>query len=143
AFESGCSIGVLIEQLASLCDQVEAMDISGVAVDRAQQRCSYLTNVHIRRGAVPEDIPDGEFDLIVFSEIGYYFDDSHLFSLVDQLIRHTNPGGTFIAVHWLCSSPDHLLSGNCVHEIILGAEGLVLDYSERHADFRLDRWLRR
>jgi len=141
-FEPGCSIGVLTEQLASICDEVEALDISGVAVDRARQRCSHLSNVHIRQGTIAKDIPTREFDLVVFSEIGYYFDDTHLASLIDQLIRRTSPGGTFIAAHWLGSSPDHLLSGDCVHEVILEAKGLVLDCSERHAKFRLDRWVR-
>jgi trans-aconitate methyltransferase len=143
AFEPGCSIGVLTEQLASVCDAVEALDISGVAVVRARQRCSYLSNVQIRQGTIAKDIPAGEFDLIVFSEIGYYFDETHLASLVDQLISVTIPGGTFLAAHWLGSSPDHLLSGDRVHEVILDAKRLALDYSERHAEFRVDRWLRR
>jgi 2-polyprenyl-3-methyl-5-hydroxy-6-metoxy-1,4-benzoquinol methylase len=143
AFEPGCSVGVLTEQLASHCDEVEAMDISGVAVNRARQRCSHLSNVHIKQGAIPKDIPAEEFDLMVFSEIGYYFDESHLASLVDQLIEHTSPGGTFLAAHWLGSSADHLLSGDRVHEIILECEELAHDYSERHAEFRLDRWERR
>jgi cyclopropane fatty-acyl-phospholipid synthase-like methyltransferase len=142
AFEPGCSIGVLTEQLASVCDRLEAIDISGVAVDEARLRCRHLANVHIRQGTMPEDIPDGDFDLIVFSEIGYYFEESHLASLVDGLISRASVGATFIAVHWLGSSRDHLLSGDRVHEIILGAEGVVLDYSERHAGFRLDRWVR-
>lgn len=142
-FEPGCSIGVLTMRLASLCDEVEALDISGVAVDRARQRCGHLRNVHVRQGAIPTDIPPGEFDLMVFSEVGYYFEDAQLASLVDQLIQRTCLGGTFIAAHWLGSSPDHLLSGDRVHEVILDAEGLTLEYSERHAEFRLDRWVRR
>jgi len=143
AFEPGCSIGVLTEQLTSVCDIVEALDISAVAVDRARQRCSHLSNVLIRQGTIAKDIPTGQFDLIVFSEIGYYFDESRLASLVDQLISVTRPGGTFLAAHWLGSSADHLLSGDRVHEVILEAEGLVLDYSERRTEFRVDRWLRR
>ncbi len=143
AFEPGCSIGVLTERLAPVCDAVEALDISGVAVDRARQRCSHLSNVQIRQGTIPKDTPTGQFDLIVLSEIGYYFDETRLASLVDQLISITSPGGTFIAAHWLGVSADHLLSGDRVHEVILEAEGLALDYSERHAEFRVDRWLRR
>ncbi len=143
AFEPGCSIGVLTEQLASVCDAVEALDVSGVAVDRARQRCSHLYNVQIRQGTIPKDIPIGQFDLIVLSEIGYYFDETRLASLVDQLISITSPGGTFLAAHWLGSSADHLLRGDRVHEVILETEGLLLDYSERRTEFRVDRWLRR
>jgi SAM-dependent methyltransferase len=143
AFEPGCSIGILTEQLAPLCEEVEALDISSVAVDKARQRCSHLSNVHIGHGEIVKNIPPGEFDLVIFSEIGYYFDSTQLASLIDHLIGRTSPGGTFLAVHWLGSSPDHLLSGDQVHKVILHAQGLSLDYAERHAEFRLDRWVRR
>lgn len=143
AFEPGCSIGVLTEQLASVCDAVEAIDISPIAADRASQRCSKLGHVHIEHGTLPKNIPAGEFDLIVFSEIGYYFDAPRLNSLVNQLIIHMDDNGIFLASHWLGPSPDHLLSGDQVHQVILGIDDLTLEYSERHKDFRLDQWVRR
>lgn len=140
AFEPGCSIGVLTEELASICDMVEAMDIAHVAVDQARHRCSNLANVHIKCAALPGGIPAGKFDLIVFSEVGYYLSKLQLQSLINRLITHITPGGTFLAAHWLGSSSDHLLSGDHVHQIITRSEGLSLNYSERHKDFRLDRW---
>lgn len=143
AFEPGCSIGVLTELLASVCDRVEAMDISEVAVDRARQRCSNLSNIHIECATMPNDMPAGEFDLIVFSEVGYYFTESQLESLINRLTMHTSSGGTFLAAHWLGSSPDHLLSGDRVHQVISGVDELILEHSERHADFRLECWTRR
>ncbi len=91
---------------------------------------------------LPDNIPEGEFDLIVFSEIGYYFSEPQLRSLIDQLITHTGHGGTFLAAHWLGSSSDHLLSGDRVHQLISDTDELVLKHSERHAAFRLDRWVR-
>ena len=142
AFEPGCSIGVLTERLALICDEVEAMEISCSAVDRARQRCSTQTNVHIVCASMADQMPTGEFDLVVFSEIGYYFAESQLASLVDKLITQISRGGTFLAVHWLGSSPDHLLSGDNVHQVISNIKELSLEHSERHADFRLDRWVR-
>jgi SAM-dependent methyltransferase len=71
-FEPGCSVGVLTQALAGNCDRLEAIDISPTAVFRAQHRCHDLPNVRIRCGSLPEAIPLGKFDLIVFSEIGYY-----------------------------------------------------------------------
>jgi SAM-dependent methyltransferase len=140
-FEPGCSVGVLTEQLASKCDAVDAIDISPLAVERVRQRCSDLRNVDIQCGALPTDIPAGEFDLIVFSEIGYYFESRQLRSLAAELLSHMSRGGTFLSAHWLGSSPDHILSGDQVHEVILGIEELSLEYSEKHAGFRLDRWV--
>src|ERR1700761_1548019 len=99
AFEPGCSIGVLTERLASICDEVEAMEISCIAVDRARQRCSTQTNVHVVCASMLDQMPLGEFDLVVFSEIGYYFVASQLASLIDDLITQISRGGTFLAAH--------------------------------------------
>ena len=142
AFEPGCSIGVLTERLALICDEIEAIEISCIAVDRARQRCNAHTNVHIVCASMPDYLPTGEFDLVVFSEIGYYFAESQLASLIDVLMSQITYGGTFLAAHWLGSSPDHLLSGDHVHQVISHIKELSLEHSERHADFRLDRWAR-
>jgi predicted TPR repeat methyltransferase len=143
AFEPGCSIGVLTRKLASLCDQLEAIEISPTAASRARQRCKDLPQVHIECGSLPEAIPAGEFDLIVFSEIGYYFEEEELRDIVDRLAENLNPGGYFIAAHWLGTSSDHALSGDGVHRIIRDCDLLLLDDEERHAHFRLDRMVRR
>lgn len=141
-FEPGCSIGVLTEALGQSCTELEAMDLSAIAVATAQQRCAHLTNVRIFQGALPEDLPDGEFDLVIFSEIGYYFERAALRSLVDRLSQVLVPGGTLLACHWLGYSPDHHLSGDAVHEVVGEMPNLVCSLEERHAGFRLQRWER-
>ena len=142
AFEPGCSVGVLTQRLAPLCDRVEAMDISPTAVAQAQARCKDLPNVTIRCGALPGDIPQGSFDLVVLSEIGYYFTEEQLTVLGRQLIERIRPSGTLLATHWLGHSKDHLLTGDRVHEIMEAMPGLAIERSERHTGFRLDRWKR-
>jgi SAM-dependent methyltransferase len=142
AFEPGCSIGVLTERLASICDRVEAMDISPTAVRRAQERCHSCSNVTISQGALPGAIPAGDFDLIVFSEVGYYFQPPTLTEMAAQLVEHLTIGGVFLAVHWLGSSVDHRLSGDRVHELLGIIPGLQPVESQRHEGFRLQRWRR-
>lgn len=142
AFEPGCSVGELTHRLAGRCHQVEAMDISRSAVKRAKARCRDLSNITFRVGSLPHQIPNDEFDLIVFSEIGYYFDDAGLIELGTELVRRIPISGTFLAAHWLGFSEDHLLSGDRVHEMIGCLAGLTLTRSERYAGFRLDRWMR-
>jgi len=93
-------------------------------------------------GALPTFIPSGTFDLIVFSEIGYYFTESDLYSAAIALSRQINQSGDFLAAHWLGESSDHLLSGDRVHEILNQIPDLVLRHGERHAGFRLDVWTR-
>jgi SAM-dependent methyltransferase len=142
AFEPGCSIGVLTERLASFCDRVDAMDISPTSVAAAQQRTRHLANVQTTCGALPAFIPDGAFDLIVFSEIGYYFTEDALFSLAMELVNRNCKSGVFLAAHWLGESPDHLLSGDRVHEVLAQVPDLSLQRAERHPGFRLDLWTR-
>jgi SAM-dependent methyltransferase len=142
AFEPGCSVGELTIKLAEHAAHVDAMDISATAVSRAQQRCRHLPNVTIHVGALPHQMPKNQFDLIVFSEIGYYFDEARLQELGNMLVRRIPTSGTLLAVHWLGTSKDHLLSGDRVHELLGDLGGLQLDHSERHANFRLDRWMR-
>jgi len=141
AFEPGCSIGVLTEQLAFVCAHVEATDISTIAVSRAQDRCRALPNVIIKQGGLPDQIPDGMFDLIIFSEIGYYFDRETLVSLAQELFNRLRSEGMFLAVHWLGVSPDHRLTGDQVHEL-LEATILAPTRWERYESFRLDCWSR-
>jgi 2-polyprenyl-3-methyl-5-hydroxy-6-metoxy-1,4-benzoquinol methylase len=143
AFEPGCSIGVLTKQLAPMCDKVDAMDISPTAVATAQQCCAAFNNVIVTCGALPSDLPTGPFDLVVFSEIGYYFDESQLLLVLRAVTASMTPNAIFLAAHWLGSSRDHILSGDRVHEIIQSIETLKHDHSERNAGFRLDRWIHR
>ena len=93
AFEPGCSIGTLTAQLAEICDRVEAIDISPTAATRAQERCKDLRNVQIQCRSLPENVPFEEFDLLVFSEIGYYFNETQLRSVATDLVRRMETGG--------------------------------------------------
>lgn len=142
AFEPGCSVGVLTEMLASICDRVEASDVSPTAIDWATERTEHLGNVQTTCAGLSAFIPDGTFDLIVFSEIGYYFNESELLDVVEALVSRIRTSGVFLAAHWLGKSQDHLLSGDCVHEVIARVPRLSLQHSARYPGFRLDLWIR-
>jgi len=143
AFEPGCSVGVLTEQLAKRCDKVDAIDISPTAVMQAQDRCRQSPNTYIRCDSLSHPIAGEIFDLVVFSEIGYYFEEQTLRAILLTLEAQMEPGGILLASHWLGSSRDHILSGDRVHEIIGESDKLIHICAERHADFRLDCWSRR
>jgi SAM-dependent methyltransferase len=142
AFEPGCSIGILTSRLASICEHIDAIDISPTAVRLARQHCAHLSNTSITCGSLPKDFPEGTFDLIVLSEIGYYFDREELFGVGSQVAGCLEPSGVLLAVHWLGHSPDHLIDGDAVHEVLGRLDDLTLEYSERHEGFRIDRWVR-
>ena len=142
AFEPGCSVGVLTEQLANVCDTVEAIDFSPTAVARALERCAHLSNVQVRCASIAECMPIEGFDLIILSEVGYYHSPSEWHGIVARLTSTMMPGATVLASHWVGVSADHRMSGDQVHDIIQCDPLLHLEHSERHDAFRLDRWER-
>ncbi len=111
AFEPGCSIGELTARLAGRCGFVTAIDVAEAAVDRARDRCGDLGNVDVHRGSLLDDMPQGPFDLVVFSEIGYYFVVAQLIELAHEIATRIEPRGQLIAVHWTGQSADHVLPG--------------------------------
>ncbi|WP_419804577.1 SAM-dependent methyltransferase [Terriglobus sp.] len=138
AFEPGCSVGALTEKLAAVCDHVEAIDFAVPAVATARQRCP-RPQVTFRVMGLPERLPLHGFDLLVLSEIGYYFTPEHWTAMVASMAETALPGTTFLAAHWLGVSPDHRMSGDEVHAILRANPKLQLQHEERHAGFRLDR----
>lgn len=131
ALEPGCSIGVLTRQLADHCGRVIAFDIAEYAVARARRRCADRPNVELSRGALPDDLPTEPVDLVVLSEIGYYFELEALVALIRRIRDLLRPGGRVVAAHWLGSSADHVLHGRDVHATL--ALHLGLDHRQ-HAE---------
>lgn len=142
AFEPGCSIGELTAQLADRCDRITATDVSWTALERAQLRCSTLPNVHFDRCDLGLEMPAGGFDLIVLSEIAYYFDHVTLARIADRLQQALLPGGELVVSHWLGHSSDHVLHGDEVHRIMANELSLQLRESSRYEGFRLDAWIK-
>lgn len=129
-FEPGCSVGVLTSQLARRCRHVLAIDIAEAAVNRARDRCRHLSNVELRRSDLSSvDPPTEPFDLVVFSEIGYYFDCDDLARELTVLRNRVTPEGRLVAQHWIGQSPDHALNGFAVHD--------QLGWALRHWDHRV------
>ena len=140
-FEPGCSIGELTARLAQCCTSVTAIDIAQAAIETARRRCEDLGNVDVYQGALPDDLPAGPFDLVVFSEIGYYFTEAQLIDLAPAVASRIEREGELLAVHWTGVSADHVLSGEQVHAILrdhLPMEHLV---TESHPFDELDGFL--
>ncbi len=119
-FEPGCSIGTLTARLADRCDALLAADVSALAVARTRERLTDRPHVHVDRLEVPLEWPEGAFDLIVVSELGYFLAAAELDSLLDHAIASLEPGGDLIAVHWLGPIDGYPLDGRDVHERIAG-----------------------
>jgi len=141
-YEPGCSIGVLTHQLGGMAKRVIACDFAPTAVEQAKLRCADQPNVEVICADLRTFAPDMELDLIVFSEIGYYFSAEELSRMAGELAARLVPDGEFMAAHGLGDSPDHILHGDRVHEILSRNLSLCPFRSERHSGFRLDSWIK-
>ena len=111
ALEVGCSIGVFTAALAARCRELVAVDVSPAAVAAARERTARLAGVAASSQAtLPEDMPAGSFDLIVCSEVLYYWDA--------RLLEH-GPGRRWsgrsrpAACCWRCTGPSPRASTRC------------------------------
>jgi SAM-dependent methyltransferase len=142
AFEIGCSLGVLTAQLAPRCGHLLAVDVSEAALAQARARCADLPQVEIHLMQVPNEFPTRKFDLILLSEVGYYWSPTDLARAAEMLIAGLQPGGQLLLVHWTPPVHDYPLTGDDVHELFLAKAmetGPLRHLSgQRHEKYRLD-----
>lgn len=139
-YEPGCSVGVLTQHLAKIAGRVIATDFAPSAVEQAKARCAGLHNVEIEVGDVSRYRLVAAPDLIVFSEIGYYFPASELRHVANFLAEQLASQGELLAAHWLGRSNDHVLHGHAVHEQLLAVLPLTWVHGSCHEEFRIDCW---
>jgi SAM-dependent methyltransferase len=140
AFEIGCSIGVLTERLAARCEALLAVDVAKQALRRAQARCSHLSQVRFALMRVPRQLPPGPFDLVLLSEVGYYWSRRELELARQRLIQRLEPGGHLLLVHWTPYVADYPLTGDEVHQSFLDASDQPLRhlFGRQEPCYRLD-----
>jgi SAM-dependent methyltransferase len=142
AFEIGCSIGVFTAQLALRCGHLLSIDVSEAALAQARQRCANLPQVEIQKMQVPVEFPTGQFDLILVSEVGYYWSPADMARAADQMLAALPPGGQLLLVHWTPVVPDYPQTGDEVHAFFLqkAEPGGLLRHltAERYEKYRLD-----
>jgi peptidoglycan/xylan/chitin deacetylase (PgdA/CDA1 family)/2-polyprenyl-3-methyl-5-hydroxy-6-metoxy-1,4-benzoquinol methylase len=99
ALEIGCAEGHFTVQLAPLVDNLLAVDISHVALERAKARCARFENVEFKVYNLWRNVLFGQFDLIVCSEILYFTSRFNLKRVIWRLARHLKPGGHILTAH--------------------------------------------
>ena len=140
AVEVGCSIGVLTQRLASRCDALLGVDVAQTALDRAAARCTEQAHVRFVRLRMPEEMPKGRFDLIMLSEVLYYFETPTLDRLAASLRPACMPGADLVLVHWLGPTPDYPQSGDSAVDVFIAAtaDWTEVTRQQRREDYRLD-----
>lgn len=115
ALEIGCSIGVMTAMLAPRCEVLLAVDHSQVALDRAKARCSTFPQITFECRSIPSEFPPATFDLILLSEVGFYWSRTDLAAAHAEILRHLHPQGHLLLVHWTVECEGHPLSADEVH----------------------------
>jgi LmbE family N-acetylglucosaminyl deacetylase len=128
--EIGCSIGVLTERLADRVDDLLAVDVSASAVDAARARLG--PRARVEQLDLIESFPTGPFDLVVLSEVGYYFGRDGLGRVLDDIQAALSPDGVLLTCHWRHPVVDYPLTGDEVHELIREHElTITVEHFER------------
>jgi cyclopropane fatty-acyl-phospholipid synthase-like methyltransferase len=139
ALEVGCSIGVLTRSLASRCDALIAIDAAQTPLLEARRRCEGLPGVRLEQMFVPDQWPDGDFELILLSEVVYYLSRDDVGRLAERVANSLIKGGSVILVHWT-GPTNYPLSGDEAATLFIErvGPGYVVDRADRYAEFRLD-----
>jgi predicted TPR repeat methyltransferase len=140
ALEAGASIGVFMEMLSDRCDELLAVDVSERAVAAARRRLSGRGHVRVERRTLPEEMPDGPFDLIVASEVLYYFPREEMLTVLRGFERELARGGVLLAVHWRRKTETYPLQGDEVHDLLMEHTRLLTTETIIEPDYRLDRF---
>ena len=138
AFEAGSSIGVFTAMLAPRCDELLAVDASERAVEIARERLAGQRHVLVERRTLPEEIPEGPFDLIVASEILYYWPREVVLDALGRFEEILAAGGVLVAVHWRKETKTYPLQGDEVHELLATHTRLANVKTIKEPEYRLD-----
>ncbi|MGQ9585489.1 MAG: methyltransferase domain-containing protein [Anaerolineae bacterium] len=101
--EVDCGPGVLASKMRERGAEVQATEISAVAVERAQAKGIPTQHVNTERDSLP--FPDGAFDVVVSNsmiEHRFFYERS-----LDECVRVLRPGGRLLLclpniAHWKC-----------------------------------------
>ncbi|PWI42924.1 SAM-dependent methyltransferase [Streptomyces sp. ICBB 8177] len=143
AFEPACSVGVLTRLLADRCDRLLSCDRVPRAVDAARRRVAGLAHATVEQRVLPAQWPtDRRFDLVVLSEMLYYFSPDEERTLLDQATASLEPQGTLVAVHWRHPVDDHAQTGDEAHRVLRSVPGLARVAAHEEPDFLLEVFAR-
>lgn len=143
AFEPGCGNGEMSAALAQRCDQLLACDGSASAVAVARRRVAQAGaergRVRVERRSLPAEWPRAAaFDLVVVSELAYYFDPAALVSLLSLAGASLEAGGELVLCHYLHDFDDRAASTELVHAAAGRLPGFVRTLRHADEDFLLE-----
>lgn len=135
--EIGCADGALTVALTQRSRQTVAVDTSAEAVAAARRAAPSAV---VLQGTVPHDLPDGPFDLVVLSEVGYFLSPSDLIATLRGCVARLSPDGELLLCHWQHPTLGAPLDGALVHEQATTVLGNDPRASYRDGDLAIEAW---
>jgi 2-polyprenyl-3-methyl-5-hydroxy-6-metoxy-1,4-benzoquinol methylase len=137
--EVGCSIGVLTKLLSPRCVSLLAVDSSSTAIEAAKSINDQ--KVTFRVANLPAEFPKGTYDLIVLSEVLYYFARPDLERVAQSCIDSISQDSEIILCHWL-GETDYPLTGVEASDLFANYIKPVLPFRSilHEAIYRLERF---
>lgn len=128
--------------LASRCGALLSVDASELPLKTARARLAPYKQVTVRQMSIPGEFPEGEFDLILLSEVGYYLAMEDLQRARQQMLDQLTRDGHLLLVHWTPVVHDYPLTGDQVHDEFMKMAGpdkpLKHLLGQRGETYRLD-----
>jgi SAM-dependent methyltransferase len=147
ALDVGCGEGVFTSQLLDRCDRILAVDVSSLAIRRAQRRFAADPRVEVRRLDIRTEPLDRTFDLVLCAEIFYYFSRAECDAVAARLVRLAAPGGDVCLLHGTSAHdaaiaagapvPPGAMSASAIHERFRYIPGLAIVRDELHPRYRI------
>jgi len=143
ALEVGCSVGVFTALLAPRCGLLLAIDISENAVRQARARVGSWPQVTCERRTLPAQMPPGLFDLVVCSDVLYYWSVEDLRAALRVFEGALAPGGRLVAAHYRPNAERGAsLDGDLVHDLLARESTLAHADGRIYEKYRIDRFER-
>lgn len=142
AWEVGCSSGEFSAALATRCEELLATDGCKRAVQMASLRLQSFAHTKVEQSTQPQDWPEGLFELIVFSEVGYFIGPTELQRCIEQFAPSLDEGGILVACHWRHPFAEATMTGDAVHQMFEAALPLESFMLYKDVDVIIQAWSR-
>lgn len=145
AFEPGCGNGEMSIALAARCERLLACDGAASALEAAARRVpdAHAQGIRFEQRRLPAEWPqDASFDLIVLSELAYYFGQEAIASMLTNARDNLAPDGELVMCHYLHDFDDRVTPTATVHGIADAIPGLRRTLHHVDDAFVLDVWRR-
>ncbi|MBZ4487538.1 PIG-L family deacetylase [Microbacterium sp. cx-55] len=137
ALELGCASGATTRALAERAASVVAVDASETALARARAR-GVPEGVRYALHPLPEEWPTGSYDLIVVSELAYYWSPERLARALDRIDDSATDDAVLVFCHWRRPIDDAAQNGDDVHAALAARRGWRSLVRHVEEDFLLD-----